>query len=57
MIIFQFSKRWGRLNNKTYYKMNFVKKNGIKHHELYFADGSVPSVDIVKQFFGDCGID
>ena len=38
-----------RLNNKTYDETDFVK-NGIKHHDLYFADGSVPSVDIVKQF-------
>ena len=38
-----------RLNNKTYDCNDFIK-NGIKHQELYFADGSVPSMDIVHKF-------
>lgn len=38
-----------RLNNKTYDSNEFVK-NGINHHELYFADGSVPSIEIVNKF-------
>lgn len=38
-----------RLNNKTYDSNDFVK-NGIKHQELYFADGSVPSLEIVHKF-------
>jgi cell division cycle 14 len=38
-----------RLNNKTYESEDFKKKN-IKHEELYFADGSVPSLDIVHKF-------
>jgi cell division cycle 14 len=32
-----------RLNNKTYEAADFTKK-GIKHDELYFPDGSVPSI-------------
>ena len=32
-----------RLNNKTYNSEDFIK-SGIKHQELYFADGSVPSM-------------
>jgi cell division cycle 14 len=38
-----------RLNNKTYEADGFTK-NGIKHNELYFADGSVPSMEIVRKF-------
>lgn len=38
-----------RLNNKTYDEKDFIK-NGIKHQELYFADGSVPSMEIVQKF-------
>jgi cell division cycle 14 len=38
-----------RLNNKTYDSDDF-KKKGIKHHDLYFADGSVPSLEIVHKF-------
>lgn len=35
-----------RLNNKTYDANDFIKK-GIKHKDLYFADGSVPPIDLV----------
>lgn len=38
-----------RLNNKTYESNDFVKK-GINHKELYFPDGSVPSMEIVHSF-------
>ena len=29
-------------------------KNGIKHHDLYFMDGSTPPNDIVQKFFDIC---
>ena len=32
-----------RLNNKTYDANDFIKNN-INHKELYFPDGSVPSL-------------
>jgi hypothetical protein len=32
-----------RLNNKTYEANDFVKK-ALNHRELYFPDGSVPSM-------------
>jgi len=38
-----------RLNNKQYDKERFTK-NGIKHHDLYFLDGSCPSNDIIRNF-------
>jgi cell division cycle 14 len=38
-----------RLNNKTYEGNRFTR-HGLKHHELYFIDGSVPSEEIVRQF-------
>ena len=38
-----------RLNNKTYDSNRFVK-HGLKHHELYFLDGSVPSEGVVREF-------
>jgi cell division cycle 14 len=38
-----------RLNNKTYDANDFIKE-GIRHVELYFPDGSVPSMDIVNKF-------
>jgi cell division cycle 14 len=38
-----------RLNNKTYEANDFIKE-GIRHVDLYFADGSVPSMDIVQKF-------
>jgi cell division cycle 14 len=36
-----------RLNNKTY-EANDFKKNGIKHKEMYFPDGSVPPLSMVQ---------
>lgn len=38
-----------RLNNKTYEADGFIK-NGIKHHDLFFTDGTAPSLQIVEQF-------
>lgn len=39
-----------RLNKPTYDKKIF-EEAGIKHLDLYFPDGSVPSETIVKKFF------
>jgi cell division cycle 14 len=38
-----------RLNKITYDSSKFVK-NGIKHKDLYFIDGSTPSEEIIEQF-------
>ncbi|OMJ87404.1 hypothetical protein SteCoe_10912 [Stentor coeruleus] len=38
-----------RLNNKTYEEERFTK-NGIRHYDLYFLDGSVPSDNIIQDF-------
>ena len=38
-----------RLNNKTYDPSTFTK-NGIRHVEMYFTDGTAPSLDIVDKF-------
>jgi len=38
-----------RLNNKQYDEEKF-KKNGIKHQDLYFLDGSCPSDEIIERF-------
>ena len=38
-----------RLNNKTYEADRFVSK-GVRHYDLYFLDGSVPSDSIIKEF-------
>lgn len=38
-----------RLNNKTYDAAGFTN-NGIKHHDLFFTDGTAPSLPIVDQF-------
>ena len=38
-----------RLNNKTYEADRFTR-NGIRHYDLYFLDGSVPSEQIIKEF-------
>ena len=38
-----------RLNKVTYDKDKFVK-NGIKHMDLYFIDGSTPSEEIIETF-------
>lgn len=38
-----------RLNKKAYEESRFTK-NGIKHEEIYFLDGSVPGDDKVTKF-------
>jgi cell division cycle 14 len=38
-----------RLNNKTYEANDFIKEN-IKHQDLFFTDGTAPSVPIVEEF-------
>lgn len=38
-----------RLNNKTYEADRFTR-NGLRHYDLYFLDGSVPSESIIKEF-------
>ena len=38
-----------RLNNQTYDAAEF-KDRGVKHHDLYFADGTCPPKAIVNQF-------
>jgi cell division cycle 14 len=42
-----------RLNNKQYDEERF-KKNGIKHTDLYFLDGSTPSDEIIERFLKIC---
>ena len=38
-----------RLNKKQYDRERFLKK-GVKHHDLYFIDGSTPKDDIVYKW-------
>jgi len=38
-----------RLNNKTYEASGFTKE-GIKHQDLIFTDGTAPNRDIVDRF-------
>jgi len=38
-----------RLNNKQYDRERFTKA-GIRHHDLYFLDGSCPSDEIINEF-------
>jgi cell division cycle 14 len=38
-----------RLNTKTYNAKDF-KDAGIAHHDLYFHDGTTPTVDIINRF-------
>lgn len=38
-----------RLNNKTYDVTGFTKE-GIKHHDLIFTDGTAPDPTIVDKF-------
>jgi cell division cycle 14 len=38
-----------RLNNKTYDAAGFTN-NGIKHYDLFFTDGTAPSLEIVDKF-------
>jgi len=42
-----------RLNNKTYEAERFTSL-GIRHYDIYFVDGSVPSRDIIEQFLRIC---
>ena len=42
-----------RLNKKSYDATRFTK-NGIKHLDLYFLDGSVPSNEIADKFIEAC---
>eukprot|EP00871_Galdieria_phlegrea_P004870 jgi/Galph1/5384/GphlegSOOS_G4017.1 len=42
-----------RLNNKMYESRRFVDA-GLHHYDLYFADGGVPSKEIVQQFLSIC---
>ena len=36
--------------NKPQYDKKLFEKNGIKHHDLYFLDGSTPSDEIINHF-------
>lgn len=38
-----------RLNNKTYDSSGFTKE-GIKHFDLIFTDGTAPNGDVVQKF-------
>ena len=38
-----------RLNSKTYEASGFTKE-GIKHSDMYFTDGTTPSSEIVQKF-------
>ena len=40
--------------NQQFYDANIFKEAGFKHTELYFDDGSVPTMDIVEKFIGLC---
>jgi cell division cycle 14 len=42
-----------RLNKVTYDRERFIK-NGIKHMDLYFIDGSTPSEEIIENFLEVC---
>lgn len=42
-----------RLNKKLYDAQKFTDA-GIRHHDLYFLDGGVPSDDILQQFLTIC---
>jgi cell division cycle 14 len=37
--------------NKPNYDAEKFKKNGIKHIDLFFLDGSNPPKDVVEKFF------
>ena len=39
--------------NKSMHFIRFIL-NGIKHRDLYFPDGSIPSDEIVKEFLEIC---
>jgi cell division cycle 14 len=42
-----------RLNNKVYDAARFTNI-GIRHHDLYFVDGSVPADNILNRFLRIC---
>lgn len=42
-----------RLNNKVYEAKRFTNV-GIKHHDLYYVDGSVPTDAILRRFLHVC---
>lgn len=42
-----------RLSNATYDSTKF-KKNGIRHYELFYPDGSIPDESIIQRFFDIC---
>jgi protein-tyrosine phosphatase len=42
-----------RLNKPTY-PSEIIKQNGLHHYDMYFKDGSVPSIDLVNQFIEVC---
>jgi len=42
-----------RLNNAQYEKDRFTK-NGIKHRDIYFLDGSCPKDDLIDEFIATC---
>ncbi|KAL9647855.1 hypothetical protein ABK040_008128 [Willaertia magna] len=51
-------KKWNitaivRLNKQLYDKKKFTA-NGIRHFDMYFPDGSIPSDEIVKKFLSIC---
>lgn len=40
--------------NKPKYNPDLLKKKGIKHFDLHFKDGSVPSIELVDRFIDIC---
>jgi len=42
-----------RLNHNQYEKERFTK-NGIKHKDIYFLDGSCPKDDLINEFVATC---
>lgn len=42
-----------RLSNATYDSTKF-KKNGLRHYELFYPDGSIPDESIIERFFDIC---
>ena len=42
-----------RLNNQTYEAKEFSER-GVKHHDLYFPDGTCPPKAIMSQFLSVC---
>lgn len=40
--------------NKAHYDATRFTKQGIRHVDLYFRDGSCPSMDIIERFLSEC---